>query len=339
MAEQDSENKDNQQAEAPVSEEVVSEEASAPQDDLNIAGEGLSLEDLDSLLESEDPEFQKEMQEISEDDVLQSAEVEDEVEESEPEPSAPQEDVPLSRFKKFKVFLVRHIQKWRGRVNGGVRSSINIALALKSWTLKFIKTDLPLIIGKVTRKIKAIVDFLKYLISQFRAQSRMKKLFLLGLILIFSGTIYLLQQNIKGRWIPYLSPPLVKSFLEKGVLIRRDATLKYVSLDLAFPEPAFTVLLKRITVNLKPTRGFANPLASFQFYVDADTQDTAIELRHRDNELSDYISRELEGFTYLEATSSRGRRKIKNIVRETINQALNRGRVRAIYAKTYEVRP
>lgn len=106
--------------------------------------------------------------------------------------------------------------------------------------------------------------------------------------------------------------------------------------------PEFVVTIDRVVVNLKRTPdadGNSNPMAAFEFYIQADSQIGAIEVKDRNVEIRDQIARAVEQMTYPELATDDGKARLKLVLRKQLNEIMTKGRVRRVYFKTIVLNP
>lgn len=104
--------------------------------------------------------------------------------------------------------------------------------------------------------------------------------------------------------------------------------------------PEHVMLLDKFIINLRhPRDGSANPMGLFEFYLEASNQDSAVEIKDRQGEIRDAISRNLEQMSYNELITVEGKEKLKVILRKSVNAVLTKGQVRHVYIKTIVLKP
>lgn len=289
----------------------------------------ISLEDLDRILEEEDPEFAKSVSEIGKDGDLKNAQIQ-------PEDSikvdVDSEDTPEKELKGWRKWF----EKFKSWIKDFIKSvSIKIKeklIGAAKATLIWCKTDLPdrlrYFFGILGRIFGAFFGVLGKFFSAL-GKNKLASLFLFLALGALGGLVYLVAT---GKWLRANKEEVIVDFSKVGSNPDRISDPReMIELYRAFPQPEFTVLLDKIKVNLKRLTVNSNPMAAMQFFIALDSQDTAIEVKDREKEIVDLVSREVEEFTYEELNSPDGMSRLKVNIRKVINQILNQGRVQRIY--------
>ncbi len=199
---------------------------------------------------------------------------------------------------------------------------------------KDILSQLKIGIEKTTKKIGKVVGALLSL-------SIFDKILILSTPVLLWVAITLLQQTLKGGWMPATYEPYLESFnsvASKVYHIQPGETFEPFDSPLRHPE--YIVLLDKIVVNLKRTRrSDMRPMGAFEFYIDGSSKETSIEIKNREREVLDIIQRDIEHFSYDELDTVEGKQKLKLMLRKKINEILNNGWVKRIYYKTIIIKP
>ena len=98
-------------------------------------------------------------------------------------------------------------------------------------------------------------------------------------------------------------------------------------------QPEFFVSMDQVVVQLKSTKRAPRAFGRFEFYIETNNRRSLIEVSDRRLEILDLIQRTLETQTWDDLTTTRGKLKIKRLLRIRINSIMNYGRVREIYYK------
>lgn len=328
----------------------MAEETEKPVESPAAEAEEISLENIDDILQEEDPEFLDSLDDISKvGDELADVELETlEVEVSEDDEDIPkfnlskkvaekiEKKFPL--IKKFSALKQKFFNflnhRWvilKGRLRLGVINAVELAKTIPD-RLKKIAVDL-----------KKVAQFLGSKLSQWnQVTTRIEKSFVLVLVFglgILSGLVML---NLKkGQWIPFLETPLVLSMAEVA-----DKHWDYnintetVPFLTAFPQEKHNYLFPKIVVNLKKTSSpNAFTMGAFEFFVEVDSKDTAIELKSREVEFHDLIQRVTEGFSYNSLQSERGKERLKEEIKKALNQKIVQGWVKEVFIKFMITKP
>lgn len=293
--------------------------------------EMISLEDIDRILESEDKEFADSIKKIGEDQDLKNAQI---VVEEEPDPlETKEEEKPKRGLRNFLRTLKENIslklKEFRDQLKEKLKTGIK---DLFIW----LRTKFPEYVKWFFSQIKKVFASIGKVVSGFFAQVGRHKWSFLAALLSLAAAVGVSFLLIKNKSLFNFGPHAIHSLQEHGrfegeIQEREDL----IELYRAFPQPEFTVLLSPIKVNLREVRGSRHPMATIEFFVALDSQDTAIEVKDRQKEIVDLVSRETEGFSYDELNSTEGMNQLKVNVRKAINRILNQGRVQRLYVNTF----
>ena len=96
------------------------------------------------------------------------------------------------------------------------------------------------------------------------------------------------------------------------------------------------VTLKKLVVNLRPSESSSqNPMLAFELNVEGMTNEVVVEIKDREAEFKDIISRTSEEFSYDELVSSAGKQILADKLIQNINAQLTKGQVRRIFYKSF----
>lgn len=315
------------------------------------AGE-ISLENIDEILQEEDPDFVNSLGEIKEagadvEDVeLESlnVDVEGNITKDDEEKVGrltillakilkkyPKLKVLSSLSEKAKKFVSQRLLIWRGRIKLWFFNSIE---QIKTWPDRFRKfsSDAKIVLGKFNAKMR----------EGFSSRSKLEKSLIM--VLIFGSGIVagLTLLNLKkSRWIPFVKQPMLMSMADVAEQAwSYDASTGTLAFLSAFPQTKHNYLFPKVVVNLK-TRPGGNEfqMGAFEFYVEVDSKDTAIEVKSREVELHDLIQRVVEGFSYDSLQSERGKERLKEEIKKALNQKIVQGWVKGVYIKFMITKP
>jgi flagellar basal body-associated protein FliL len=294
-----------------------------------------ALEEIDKLLNQEDPNFNASLENIKKDAIENTTEIESLDVEVDEASTLEQNSEKISFKKKITHFFMRPFI-WIGNWVKLRWMAFVYRLKLSGQQTKhFIKHDLPDLIRFSISQIKAGLKFLKSQISKFIALKRSQKLALLGSLLAGLAAVLFLSKSLTGQWLPVWKNPLIRGLHEQASFVKAvESEKEYVEFFSMFPEVEFYLQLSRIVVNLKPSQGIPNPMGAFEFYLGLDANETAIEIKDREKEVLDIAQRTLEGFSYPEIMSQNTQKRVWARIRDNINEVLNQGRVQRVYVKT-----
>lgn len=95
--------------------------------------------------------------------------------------------------------------------------------------------------------------------------------------------------------------------------------------------PKNIFILKKMTVNLKPSVfSSSNPMLAFELSIEGITKEVVVELKDREGEFMDLVTRTAEDFTYDELNDSSGKANFSQRILEELNANLTKGQVRKV---------
>ena len=208
----------------------------------------IPLEDIDRLLEAEDPGFNKSLEEVR----AVENDTEITIEAGAIDESLTTDDkfdaVPERGIKKLKYRL--HMA-WMGFRN---RQKAMLAQGFKN-LLVFFKTKPKEYLFLSIKLAKAGIKQSAVPLKAYREATRAQKITLLVLLLLGVGASWVLLQNFRGVWLPQLNAPLLRSFEPYADSVTKfDAKEKGESFYAAFPQERHEFLFPKIKVNLRRTR-------------------------------------------------------------------------------------
>jgi flagellar basal body-associated protein FliL len=292
--------------------------------------EVLSLDDLDKILNEADPSFSAKMTSLGKDLQASSGNI----------------DLrPMKLDKEIlgitdKEEIAKRVPLTTRAVNAVV-SGTNIGVDRmtdftynSAITIREKSKELPSLMRRIYQILRQ--DTLEF-VAWYKSRSRLQKVNLYLLIAASLALVVVVGRTIQG--LPILSPaefPLLRSFEEVAENItdlKTDEPMEQFDSPLRNPE--YVVLYKKMFVNLKAQGSSKNPMAAFEIFIEANSQESAIELKDRERQFKDVIARVFESIPYSDVATSDGKAKLKLILRRDLNQVLNKGRVKKVYFKTF----
>lgn len=298
--------------------------------------EEVSLEDIDKLLEAEDPEFAKQLEDVRSVEVDTSVEIEATVSDEDQlgtEAQAEVESKPATRAARMKSAIRLGIRTFRARLRVFLLSSWrDLILFLRTRPKEFALYAVSLIRNLAKKSVIPI--------RAFREASTGQKLIVIVLVAISATVLWMVRANLRGVWLPSLNEPILRS-LEHGAdsVETFDAKDGGESFYSAFPQERHEFLFRRMKVNLRRTADNPNPMGAFEVIVQVDSKDSAIELRDREVEFFDLLQRVFEDETFTDLEQELGKAKLKARLKRELNQKLTQGWVKDIIFKTFVLKP
>lgn len=301
---------------------------------------GLSLEDLDSAIAQEDPDFAASLNGIGPDDpnyVIydESLELEYRIEdelklwkESKGWRSKAIKFLPflprLSYFTKMQRTHARLTwQKWKAGARENFKKSPQLLLA---W-------------------LKGRIAWLKGLIGDgltaFKSYSLVKKLLFVSLVAVTGISIFVVYRIGTKGLLGGEENLFIGSMAEW-------AQEKYLYDPLAQQESFYEstrtsqniLLLRKLVANLKRSvNSGENPMGAFEFYVEGTVSEVVIEIKDREPEIEDLFLRTIEEASFDQVASAEGKRQLCDRLRKEVNKILTTGFVRRIFIKNAIIKP
>jgi flagellar basal body-associated protein FliL len=193
---------------------------------------------------------------------------------------------------------------------------------------------------QVLKSTKQFMTWLLGMAKKFLALPRKTKIQSF-IILALAGTLgFVLKLTYRGAVLPRIEIPLLRSFAdvadEKYTIDEKEAWEDFN--DPLF-HPEHVVAIDRVVANLLPPGDGRNPMVLMDLFVEAANKEGAIEIKVREAETRDVISRTVEQMPYEELITLAGKTKLKVLLRQRLNGFLTQGRVRRVMFRTIVLKP
>ncbi|MDG0816779.1 flagellar basal body-associated FliL family protein [Bdellovibrio svalbardensis] len=298
----------------------------------------LSLDNLDSILAEEDPEFAKALSEIGPDEEIDV----DLSNESLGLEYTLEDEVKLwadkrPKLAKFFPFLPKISYKVKMK-----RTSLRLSWTkFKEQSIYNIRNAGPLLLGWLKNRIQSMKSSVGEGLAAFSTFSLVKKLAFVGLLGATGASGYVIYKLATHKLLPPDSELFISSLEDWA-----QAKYQYSSEDQmeSFYDSTRTsqsvLELKKFVVNLRRsgTSG-PNPMGAFEFYVEGTVSEAVVEIKDRESEIRDLFLRTIEDMTYDQMASAEGKRLLCDRLRKELNKVLTKGKVRRIFFKTAIVKP
>lgn len=296
---------------------------------------------IDGLLAEEDPEFSSAMQE------LKSQSIDSE--------GVDVDDSDIDRVVEDSKLEIARSKTLKGRLIWPFKKSMYLIRTFGSWLLNSVDqgwnwwtdTVLPWIkkLSKMATewtKQKAVQakGSSQNLLTTFKSMPRSSKLLVVSVGVLGLLLVIVLRALLSGPLLPRIGSGYLFSFTPIA-----DARYEFNPLgstetfDNPLLHPEHVVLIERMILSLRRTRENASPMGFLEIYVEVSNRETAIEVKDREGEARDIVSRVVEQMTYDELISPRGKNKMKTTLRKSLNDFVTKGRVRRVYIKTIVLKP
>jgi flagellar basal body-associated protein FliL len=150
----------------------------------------------------------------------------------------------------------------------------------------------------------------------------------------------MLRLTLRGNFLPSFETNFLTSFAKVA-----DSSYTYEKsdsmedFDSPLRHPEYVVSTDKLVVNLSSRNPGHHAMGLFEFFIEAGTQEAAIELNDRQKEVVDILGRSLERMNYEDLTTADGKTKAKVMLRKEVNTILTKGRVRKVFFKTIVLKP
>jgi flagellar basal body-associated protein FliL len=284
---------------------------------------------VDALLASEDPQFAASMAEIRKIAKIDPADTGSGVEIDSLDLNAIAPEALLS-------FPKRVLAKFSEGIDDGVSFFKNFPAHARTFAKHGLKTGLV----KTKDGLLFVVKKIRDLLTSFGYLPRSSQYLVFATILLAALATFVIKKTVAGHVLPKLQSVYLRSYAEVA-----DAKFKYEADEPMenFTDPLYhpehVVLMDKVIVNLKRLNPDSTPMGLFEFYVELSTHEGAVEIKSREVEARDLISRTLEQMSYEELVTPEGKNKLKVILRKNLNELLTEGRVRRVFFKTVVVKP
>jgi flagellar basal body-associated protein FliL len=179
--------------------------------------------------------------------------------------------------------------------------------------------------------------------SWFKSRTWPQRFSILLAFAFVGALILVVAKMYQGKLLPKTEREWIASFEEKADgVFTYERTDPFEDFNDPILHPEFVVVIERVIVNLARTpeaEEGSNPMAAFEFYIQTDNQESAIEVKDRNIEIRDVLARAVERMTYPELATEDGKQKLKLVLRKDLNLIMTKGRVRRVFLKTIVLNP
>ncbi len=175
---------------------------------------------------------------------------------------------------------------------------------------------------------------LKRILSDYSNLPGRSKFILWSAVLLGILAVATLKFSMGAKFTLISGPKFLNSFADIAdaeFTYEEDEPLEEFTDPLFHPE--HVVMMDKLVINLKSPGDGSNPMGLFAFYFETSNQECAVEMKDREGEARDLVSRTLEQMTYSELITPAGKEKLKLILRKNLNSILSRGQIRRVFLK------
>lgn len=324
------------QAKPTVSEKRAEEKPSTPSladQPAKPSESSISEEDLDAVLMLESPELAIEMASIR--DVAKSAGQPDSPSALDGESSLSTAGGRLTIRQRIGFQVLKVISAIRGFQAFGKRAMSDSKGLLREL---LVQSKVSAINSFHTRKKQLSVGF-----SWFQSRTWQQRISILLAFAVLGALLVVVAKISQGKLLPKTEREWIASFEEKADgVFTYERTDPFEDFNDPILHPEFVVVIERVVVNLARTpeaEADSNPMGAFEFYIQTDNQESAIEVKDRNIAVRDVLARAVERMTYPELATEEGKQKLKLILRKDLNLIMTKGRVRRVFFKTIVLNP
>lgn len=297
----------------------------------------IGLDQLDSMILSEDPSFAEELKEVQAmpNDGSVDLDVVDLGESFIPERENPWKDP--AGVRKVIVILLPFLP---GLWDLGYRSLDR----LQFFRLRF-KTYMlqagPLFLQAGKTAVANTRNYSKTKIASFKSLSRGLKL--LAIILIFGCLLTgaFVYRSLTQGVLPEESEFIIASLEEwSGQSYKYDPETE---MDSFYDSPRTIqniMSLPKMVVNLQTSSNSGpNPMAALEFFIEGLSPEAIVEVKDREAEIRDLFQRTIEEVSFDELDSSSGKQLLTEHLRDNLNAILTMGKIRRVFIKEAVIKP
>ena len=269
----------------------------------------MSDKDIDQFILDNDPEFFKEMEEISADKSLGFAEIE---------------------IEKQRANITHRLRQWIW--SHWIRL---ISLSVDSVTGLFF-----FVLKKIKKSAVESKDSLKLSLERFQALSKKSQMIFVALVVSSVSTV-------TGLGILFKSKRLFK--VDNRFIINMEELSKerYEYVEKSEKEPFFEniratpniFLIQKSVINLRPSAESPNPMAAFDLLVEGYTAEVINEIKLREGHFRDLIHSLSSQYTFEEVASPEGKKDICAAILTMLNKNLRNGQIKSVRFKTIILKP
>ncbi|MGZ3743289.1 MAG: flagellar basal body-associated FliL family protein [Pseudobdellovibrionaceae bacterium] len=199
----------------------------------------------------------------------------------------------------------------------------------------------PLLLQAIKSGTARTLEFAKGRITSFKNLTRGLKVVAVCLILAGILTLAFIYQSIVKGVFPEEKEYLMASLEEWAAQsYQLDAETE---MDSFYDSPRSIqniMSLPKMVVNLhpSPTSG-PNPMAAVEFFLEGQSAEAVVEVKDREIEIRDLLQRTMEEMTYAEMESVEGKQQLTEKLRQALNTHLTKGKIRRVFFKEAVVKP
>lgn len=199
----------------------------------------------------------------------------------------------------------------------------------------------PRMLNGIKSGAKASVTISKQKVTTFKGLSWPLKLVAISLILAGAMTTVFVYRSMTHGVLPGDEEFLIASLEEWST-----QAYKYdpeTEMDSFYDSPRTIqniMSLPKTIVNLRPSAGSGpNPMVAVEFFLEGLSPEAIVEVKDRETEIRDLFQRTLEELSYGELDSSEGKQQLTEKLRQVLNSNLTKGKIRRVFIKELVLKP
>ena len=301
----------------------------------------MNLEQIDQLLESEDPEFASAMSSIKADNIIGSAaddsfdseyRVEDEIKAWKQADGARAKLVKVLPFLPVVVFRIHKIQTtFRVFIFG-----------FKDNAIHFLKNLGPTLLKKTKSGIQSFKHGVSDFGASFKAFSKWQKAAAALLFVMIGVTGFVIFRIVSHRGLLPAQEEMFVTQLDKwaGSSKTYSPEVDMESFYDSMRGVQNVLALTKMVVNLRrSTNSGDNPMGAFEFVVEGAASEAVVEVKDREPEMRDLFQRIIEEMTFDQVSTPDGKQVMCDRIRKSLNAVLTKGKIRRVFIKTVILKP
>ncbi len=210
------------------------------------------------------------------------------------------------------------------------------SLSLVRHSRDFLMVRLPMLARQILMSLKLLLKRLQENLQAFLALPKKQKIAAGALLLLIVLFVGFLRYLLSGH--SFLNPSENKFVLNlENVAEQKMEFDPATDMELFFDSPRIhlsQVLLGRIVVNLKSSAKSRSPMLAIELIIETLSEEIAIEIKDREPEIKDIISRKIEELSFENIDSQTGKVLLLERLRDELNRKLDPGAVRKVRIKT-----
>lgn len=301
----------------------------------------MNLEQIDQLLESEDPEFASAMSSLKADNIVGSATdedfnseytIEDEIKAWKQAEGARAKLVKVFPFLPVVVFRIHKVQT-------AVRVFI---FGFKDNSIQFLKNLGPTLLKKTKSGVHSFKHGISDVGVSFKTFSKWQKTAAILLFVMIGVTGFVLFRIATHRGLLPAQGEMFITQLDKWASSSKTyiPETEMESFYDSMHGVQNVLALTKMVVNLRKSASSGdNPMGAFEFVVEGAASEAVVEVKDREPEMRDLFQRIIEEMTFDQVSTPDGKQVMCDRIRKSLNSVLTKGKIRRVFIKTVILKP